>query len=1065
MILHNLRLFNIRPSGRIFFLTTFLFLASGALLWSQKYFFDTYGVEQGLSSSKVYCIYQDSRDFVWLGTEAGVSRFDGMGFRDFSSEQGMAPSGVFCIFEDSSGRLWFGHLDGGVTRYDGYQFESIAFDSLQIMGDVTSISETPDHRLWITTSASGAFQISHPFGNNGEMQFKQYRGSEGLSDQVFGSTWTSDSSFFCLTDVGISRYDPEEDRFENFVLKGLTHYFTKTCMLEDSRKNLWFGTYNGGLYKYDQSLDSIIVFDKRDGLAKNFITCLAEDSHGNIWIGTFGGGITEISDKGMHNYTLQNGLNDDYIKCIYEDHEGNILIGTQYHGFSIFKGEAFVSLTPEEGLSHPNVWAIYQDHDLNYWFGTNQGITVYNPTEKDPEKRFLYYNREMNSIENNIRFFSEDKNGDLWIGTDGGGVFQYSMQDRRFYYDYYLNRILYRDLVVTALAVDQNNSLWIGTNDGLAFWDIEKQEGTRYSQINGLTGNGITALYVDNNGILWIGSDRKKGLTRYNPENKEFTRIPLGKEIVPTSITSDSKGNIWMGTVTGVYMWDGDSLSLHLTEEDGLLNNIVNLVAYDGAENIFIGTNKGLNRFVIDSAQMISYTRKNGFTGIETRKNAFYRDREGFYWFGTSIGAIRYDPRKEKMSIREPLTHIQGIQVNYQTREMIPGMKLNHRERDIIIDYYSVCLINPDVVRYRIMLEGADAGWRPPTRQTRAIYSALAPGKYTFKVIASNSTGRWNQKPVTYSFMIRPPFYKTWWFIMLMVFVVIISVILYIKIREQNLIREKKILEEKVAQRTAEVVQKSKELEEKNKDITDSIRYAKRIQRAILPLEDSFPDTFILFKPKDIVSGDFYWLHTEENKVFIAAVDCTGHGVPGAFMSIIGYNSLNKIVKEYHIFEPASILDQLNEEVYRTLHVQTVDDEVKDGMDMALIVYDADTGKLQFAGAYNPMYLVRRGELTEVKADRFSIGRSSIKTGQKFTNHVMDIQPGDQTYIFSDGYADQFGGPEGKKFKSRQLKNLLLKITELPVEKQKEALDQAIETWKGDEPQIDDILVIGTRYK
>ncbi|NOY38473.1 MAG: SpoIIE family protein phosphatase [Chlorobi bacterium] len=1055
---------NIRRNRRIFFFTFFLFIFFLPFTDAQHYFFDTYGVEQGLSSSKVYCILQDKRDFVWLGTEGGVSRFDGRSFKDYSSEQGMASSGVFSVLEDSRGNLWFGHLDGGLTRYDGFRFENITFDSVQIKGDITSITETRNHRLWITTTASGAFLISQPFGEPGDMKIKQYKGSEGLSDQVFGSFMTRDSTYYCLTEVGINYYNPEKDRFENFILKGLTHYWTKTCMLEDSKANLWFGTYNGGLYKYDKQLDSIIIYDKRDGLAKNWISCLQEDRDGNIWVGTFGGGITVIRNGKIHNYNTDNGLNDNYIKCIYEDHEGNILIGTQYHGFSIFKGEAFVSLTEKEGLSNPNVWAVYEDYQGKYWFGTNKGITVFNPSAKGDD-RFTYFDQQRSSIEDNIRFIREDNNRNLWIGTYGGGVFQYNMERGRFFYDFFLNRNLYRDLVVTALEVDNKDQLWVGTNDGLAYWDIEKNTGTRYTQINGLTGNGITALYFDGQGTLWIGSDRKKGLTRYDIKTGKFEKVPLGREIVPNAIARDKEGNIWMGTTIGAFAWNGDSLYLHLTEEQGLLTNIVNLVASDDHGNIYLGTNKGLNRYVPAEQKMYTYTSKNGFVGIETKKNAVYKDHSGYIWFGTANGVTRYDPAKESIIEQEPLTHILGIQVHYKPRPMVEGMKLNHNERDIIFDYYSVCLTNPDVVSYRIMLEGADADWRPVTKQTRAIYSALSPGKYTFKVIASNSSGQWNSKPVTFGFMIRPPFYQTWWFILTMLILLAVTIILYIKIREQNLIREKKILEEKVAQRTAEVVQKSKELEEKNKDITDSIKYAQRIQKAILPREDSFSDTFILFKPKDIVSGDFYWFHVDNSKMFIAAVDCTGHGVPGAFMSIIGYNSLSKIVKEYHIYEPAAILDQLNEEIFNTLHVQAAEDEVKDGMDMALVVYDVETRKLQYAGAYNPLYLIRKGALTEIKADRFAIGRTSVDIGQKFTNHEIDIEPGDTTYIFSDGYADQFGGPEGKKFKTRQLKQHLIAIQHLTIKEQKTDLEKTIEDWKGDMPQIDDILIIGTSYK
>jgi len=1030
----------------------------------QKYFFDSYGVEQGLGSSKIYCILQDHTDLVWLGTEAGVSRFDGHTFVDFSSEQGMAENGVFSVYEDSHGNIWFGHLDGGITRYDGYHFEIIRFDSLTIKGDITSFNETQDHHLWITTSASGALKVTHPFGPVKEMKVEQYLGKKGLSDRIFGSFLSHNDDYYCLSGVGIHKYLPRVDSFTLFTPRNFTHYWSKTCMLEDSKGNMWFGTYNGGLYVYNKERDTMLVYDKRDGLAKNWVSCLYEDSRGNIWVGTFGGGITRIRDGNLKTYNTDNGLNDNTIQCLTEDHEGNLLIGTRYHGLSIFKGEQFITIRVSDGLSSPSVWAICQARNGDYWFGTNNGITVYTP-DAPGGKKFRYYNRQEDGIEDHIRSIVRDPSGNLWIGTYQGGIFQYNLQQKRFFYNFYLNQNLYRDKIVTALTVDRAGHIWAGTYDGLTWYDPVTRAGTRYTQGKGLVGNGITALYYDpmkNN--LWIGSERKKGLTCYHLDTKTFEKAPLQRQFAPLALTMDKKGILWMGSATGLFAWNGDSLFLHLTEEDGLLSNHVNLVIADDKGNIYIGTNKGLNKYIPDKKKMYIYTKHNGFTGIETLSNAVYHDSKGYFWFGTANGVTRLDPSCEPEKIMEPLTHIRSMQVNYEPRRMVQGMKLNYRENAIMFDYYSICLTNPDAVKYRVMLEGADAGWRPVTTQTRAIYSTLPPGKYTFKVIARNSQGVWNSNPVTFSFVIRPPFYRTWWFILTALILLTGGIIGYIKIRERNLIREKLILERKVAERTAEVLEKSKELEKKNKDITDSIRYAKRIQNAILPPADLFPDTFVFFRPKDIVSGDFFWMNTLETKRFIAAVDCTGHGVPGAFMSFIGYNSLNKIVNERHITKASAILDQLNEEVYKTLHVQSKDRDVKDGMDLALIVYDSVTRELQYAGANNPLYIVRKGELTEIKADRFPIGMLSVDTERKYTNHVLQIEEGDMTYIFSDGYADQFGGKEGKKFKSRQLKQLFLKISGLTMQEQKKILEETLIAWMGREEQIDDILIIGTRY-
>ena len=214
--------------------------------------------------------------------------------------------------------------------------------------------------------------------------------------------------------------------------------------------------------------------------------------------------------------------------------------------------------------------------------------------------------------------------------------------------------------------------------------------------------------------------------------------------------------------------------------------------------------------------------------------------------------------------------------------------------------------------------------------------------------------------------------------------------------------------------------------------------------------------------PKDIVSGDFYWMYDSGELRFIAAVDCTGHGVPGAFMSIIGHNSLNKIVREYELTKPSEIVDQLNVEVMNAL-LQRHEKAINDGMDLALIAFNKKTFTLEYAGAYNPLYVIRKGELFEYKGDRFPVGMTTMDERKKFTNHNVDIQPGDMLYMCSDGYADQFGSTEGKKYKSGNVKKLLSQIWDLPVREQKERLENEILEWKGSLSQVDDIMFIGTR--
>lgn len=262
-----------------------------------------------------------------------------------------------------------------------------------------------------------------------------------------------------------------------------------------------------------------------------------------------------------------------------------------------------------------------------------------------------------------------------------------------------------------------------------------------------------------------------------------------------------------------------------------------------------------------------------------------------------------------------------------------------------------------------------------------------------------------------------------------------------------------------------DMIEKHKsDLESRAKDINDSLNYAQRIQEALLPSEEYFRkyfrDSFIYFKPKDIVSGDFYWIGEKGDKVFIAAADCTGHGVPGALMSMIGIEIIEKTINIDNIEKPSHILSVLNKELEKTFsREKNIGTIIRDGMDIGLCVIDRRKRKLEYAGAFFPLYLIRDDALIELKDDKIIIGMNP--TDLPYTNHEMEIRKGDMFYIFSDGYPDQFGGSENKKFMYRRFRYLLMTIHDFPVADQKAILEDNMKTWMNGNIQIDDIMVIG----
>jgi serine phosphatase RsbU (regulator of sigma subunit) len=340
--------------------------------------------------------------------------------------------------------------------------------------------------------------------------------------------------------------------------------------------------------------------------------------------------------------------------------------------------------------------------------------------------------------------------------------------------------------------------------------------------------------------------------------------------------------------------------------------------------------------------------------------------------------------------------------------------------------------------------------------------------------MASNSDGEWSEQCARITITIIPPFWRTTWFYSLLIIVIIAIVYSYVKIREKQLIAEKQKLELMVDERTKEI-EKQKDLLSKNNEeltrsntlIRDSINYAKRIQDVVLPqvseIKKHLPESFVFFKPRDTVSGDFYWISEQNNDLYIAVADSTGHGVPGAFMSLIGTTLLNEITHNTHNQMPVTILEKMNKGIIKALKQQNSDRmEIQDdGLDITLCKINKTQKTVQIASAQQSFfYIAPNNEIEVIHGDMTSIG-GSFNTNIDFTNREFEYQAGARFYLFSDGFCDQFGGAENKKYQTARFKHLILDIQHLPMTKQLAVIETEFDTWKNDNRQTDDVLVLG----
>jgi len=1081
----------------LYLIILFACLLGDTSVSAQQNNFINYSLDEGLKQSTVYALIQDSRGYLWLGTEGGgVSRFDGVSFDSYDKKSGLSGNIVRSLMEDSKGNIWIG-TDAGITVYDGLEFRSFQEEQGIPPGHVLCFLETADNVIWAGVAGQGMVRMD--IINKDSMAVKVFNRENRLkSDIVFdmyldkkGRIWASTykGGINIVTDLGAEievEYITRSDGLPGNEVLVLT---------EDKQGDLWGGTYDHGAFKMIMSgVDSgkVLTYNLINGINDNQVWDITVDDVGALWFATGDGGLNRYENGSFTTYTMDNGLVTNQIQCVLQDADGSMWAGSLGKGLIKFNGFHFAHFGEKDGLSNDQISAIVQDKFGNYWLSSRDGLSQMNFHHGEPV--VLTYDLSDGLLDGVIMDLAVNRRGDIWMATPKGisritppGLDPFeSLDDRAL-----INPINYnkshglKDNFVNCIFIDSRERVWCGTRHGVSLMlvgdsAIKEVDFISINEYDGLPHNEVQAIIETSDGLIWFGTLNGLASTdRTNMTTYDEVEGLYEKKIY--CLAEDPKGNVWIGTFGGgLFKLDThteDTLSISFIVDDSLLssNNIYSIIFQD-EHTLIVGTDAGMDKLLLDDNQNIlrvkNYDKSDGFIGVENNLNATYKDRAGDIWLGTAKGVTRYNSKEERLSVNAPRTHITGIKMSFQdvdwnsrSDRLYPWMllpktlELPYSENHLTFNYTGISLTNPEKVMFKFKLDGLESDWSPPRKETEAIYSGLTPGEYTFNVISVNENGIWNKNPTTYSFVINPPFWQTWWFYLLCIVVVLIGIFAFVKVREQNLQREKAILENKVQDRT-------KQLAEKNKEITDSINYAQNIQRAILPaiksIERGFDDSFVLFRPRDIVSGDFYWYAEHDDKSFLAACDCTGHGVPGAFVSMIGNNLLNQIILEKNIEKPGEILSKLNQGV-KFAFTQDGEQEAQDGMDMVLAVLDKKKMTLEFAGANNPMIFIQDGELNVKKADRTSIGGDTAMDYQ-FENFSVEVKKGDTFYLFSDGYPDQFGGVKGKKFMMKKYKQMILDHHAKPMTEQHDIYHKELLAWMGHEhEQIDDVLVIGVK--
>jgi len=1010
--------------------------------------FVNYTTEHGLDYVNGFRVFEDRKGYLWFCTKEGISRFDGINFKNFTEKDGLPSPIVTGACEDNKGNLWITTIRG-LAVLKNNRFDTVP--NLKKMQAINLI-KAKDGTLWV---AGGDGLVHIDPANAEKPMMKRYILGEKVENTAFRNVWQNkkgeimgggESGCFIIKNDSLVRYND---------LPGPVY-----TMIEFEDGTEWFTGWDRPVSIYKNG-----KLEKEIKLG-SFALDMLRDAKGNIWLVTWDKGLFKYNGKDFINYSAKEGLAFNSFWGIDEDSGGNLWLSSWGRGLFKYSGESFTRLSEKSGLPSNNITSVLESEPNKIWISSEQSISSYNPETGELNNITKCNNENLSLI---ISMYAHTPN-EIWaLGYIGQG---YKIIDGKISVD--------KDMIGFTANKDSKGNIWVGTDHKGAM----KISGLDRSFVN-VTGvqrdNRIISVLEDTKHNLWFINEHKGVHLYKNNVVKNFNRTNGFVNEPVTMMTEDSLGFYWFSVPTkGVYkcaLDKNDNLKIvdSLVAACGLISDNVRSVSVI-KDKLYMGTKYGLcvmdlNAYTKGEKKLNYYNKEDGL--ITPDCNLAGLDSKGNMWLATPGGLYAFNTAQTKLNTKETRTYI--TQVNLFFKEVnwldhasetdengLPlDLKLSYEKNHLTFKFIGINLVAPTKVLYQYKLEGLDKEWSPAINKSEADYSSIPPGTYTFMVKSCNNDGLWNKEPQLFVFTITPPFWKTMWFYSICAVVLLVGFYFFVKSREKKLQREKAILEQKVDQRTQQLKQAFDEIGAKNKEITDSINYASKIQAALLPSQEDIKylakDYFILFKPKDIVSGDFYWAEQKGDKFYLAICDSTGHGVPGAFMSLLNLNFINEAVSEKNILKPNEIFNYVRNELVNGISKEGQND----GFDGTMVCFDKANNKFTYAGANTKPILISNHTIKILPADKMPVGKG--EKDESFTLHEVDYKAGDTLYLFTDGYADQFGGSNGKKMKFKKLEEIVSSIYDKPMAEQSQILDKEFTEWKGALEQVDDVCLIGIR--
>jgi len=1019
-----------------------------------------------------------------------TNKFSAQTFKKIGVEDGLPSSIVYDIKVDKQNRIWIATFGGGIACYDGIKFNSINSD-MGLNNDLIRNIALDEKNGTIYVGSQGAFELIT-------------RDSIININKLLNDSFPSNVVLTAI--VGNTVYASTQDGFITIVNNKRVSIFKKVlpnpnCFLIDDDKNHWLPNRNrlciklangtlvdykkdfniniegitdikkykkytllatkNGLYIFDK-LNLVKVINKQNGLLQDNLRCLLVDGN-TLWIGTKTGLVNTTDLLKFNSFDSKNGIDPCEIRCMCLDKNGLLWLGTLGNG--VFK------------MINSNIIK-YNFNAKPIAFATNAANNVCALTKNN----IKIFNKDSNSFVNYISLkgienatnFCFDKQNNVYLTIGEKGIIKISPQNKITNFEYKLPVL---DNPAMSILSD-NDYIWMGYKRRLSRYNtytnkidtfIKKEQSGYYFQ---------DILRQDS--TIWFATDR--GLSKYynngftDITDKTLKEFPQG---IVNSIETDKYKHIWLAADKGLFCLEGDKVFSNYRKDFFPTNEIWDIAIVDTF--LFAATNKGLIQVAIKPKNNKNCTfqvinKRNGLVDFDLTDKALFAD-SNYVWIAHETGAYRYRPSNQ-LKLDIPI-YICNIYNDYGslvfrnsknfTQQIVDDtqtLNLTYADNDFTIEFKGINYNLLDNVFYSYRLIGLNANWSIPSNETKAVYTNLNAGKYTFELSASNGKVNFG-KIISYDIYIEPPFYQAWWFKTLIIVIIIITIYIVVQARLKSIKKQNTILETKVKKRTKELNLKSEELKTSNEEllhkeklINESLEYAKKIQESILPSESYLKNQFLnivktasIYLPKDIVSGDFYYTSTKDDYNYFALVDCTGHGVPGALLSFSVNSILHGIIDKVTEFkEPSNILKKLLQD-FSDIYIKGQD--VKESFAISLICYDSKQKTIYLSSISQSIILASGQDVNEIKTES-----SFLLTNANAVNDTtFNVKKGDRLYLYSDGYYDQ----KNELTKKRMYKSgMLAKITEtkgLPLEEQVTALKNFFISFKGTHQQIDDVTI------